>query len=229
MARKKNHYFTKIHEQAIIDYCATTDSRKRNELYNVYIGPAFSEMVDKIVYTYKFTNLPNIDYLREDCKNWLTTILNKYDPGRGSKAFSYFSVITKNWFIHKVKKNTQKSRRETPIEDYCLTINQYENEKNPLVVYNTFISDSIKNEFWTSFKEQISNWEKLPVRNNEKKVIQAVKILFEESENIEIFNKKAIYLYIREITGLNTKQVVSSLNKIRVRYRDFKTKWDKEE
>jgi hypothetical protein len=229
MARKKNHYFTKIHEQAIIDYCATTDSRKRNELYNMYIGPAFSEMVDKIVYTYKFTNLPNIDYLREDCKNWLTTILNKYDSERGSKAFSYFSVITKNWFIHKVKKNTQKSRRETPIEDYCLTINQYENKKNPLVVYNTFISDSIKNEFWVSFKEQISNWEKLPVRNNEKKVIQAVKILFEESENIEIFNKKAIYLYIREITGLNTKQVVSSLNKIRARYRDFKIKWDKEE
>jgi len=69
----------------------------------------------------------------------------------------------------------------------------------------------------------------LPVRNNEKKVIQAVKILFEESENIEIFNKKAIYLYIREITGLNTKQVVSSLNKIRARYKDFKHKWDKDE
>jgi len=229
MSRKKNHYFTKVHEQAIIDYCCTTDLRKRNELYNTFIGPAFNEMVDKIVYTYKFTSLPNIDYLREDCKHWLTTILNKYDPNRGSKAFSYFSVITKNWFIHKVKKNTQKSRRETPIEDYCLTINQYENEKNPLVVYNTFIQDSIKNEFWTSFKEQVNSWEKLPVRNNEKKVIQAVKILFEESENIEIFNKKAIYLYIREITGLNTKQVVSSLNKIRIRYKDFKTKWDKEE
>jgi hypothetical protein len=229
MPKKKNHYFTKIHEQAIIDYCSTTDSKTRNELYNTYIGPAFNEMVDKIVYTYKFTNLPNIDYLKEDCKHWLTTILNKYDPNRGSKAFSYFSVITKNWFIHKVKKNTQRSRRESPIEDYCQKINQYENKKNPLVVYNTFIQDNIKNEFWSSFREQINNWEKLPVRNNEKKVIQAVKILFEESENIEIFNKKAIYLYIREITGLNTKQVVSSLNKIRVRYKDFKIKWDKEE
>ena len=229
MAKKKNHYFTKIHEQAIIDYCLTKDLRKRNELYNTYIGPAFNEMVDKIVYTYKFTNLSNIDYLREDCKNWLITILDKYDSERGSKAFSYFSVITKNWFIHKVKKNVQKSRRETPIENYCLTINQHESEGHPLVVYNTFVQDSIKKEFWDSFKEQIHNWEKLPVRNNEKKVIQAVKILFEESENIEIFNKKAIYLYIREITGLNTKQVVSSLNKIRARYKDFKVKWDKDE
>ena len=59
-----------------------------------------------------------------------------------------------------------------------------------------------------------------------KKTIQAIQILFEDSENIEIFNKKAIYLYIREITGLNTKQVVSSLNKIRKKYREFKKEWD---
>jgi len=226
--RRKNHYFTKVHEQAIIDYCSSADSKQRNELYNNLIGPAFSELVDKIVYTYKFTNLPNCDYLREDCKNWLITVLDKYDPAKGSKAFSYFSVITKNWFIHKVKKNSQRAKREVMIENYCAISANTKDTSHPLVTYNTFISDSIKNEFWTSFKEQISNWEKLPVRNNEKKVIQAVKILFEESENIEIFNKKAIYLYIREITGLNTKQIVSSLNRIRARYREFKIKWDKE-
>ena len=77
--------------------------------------------------------------------------------------------------------------------------------------------------------KHIKLWEQLPVRNNEKRVIQAIRILFEESDNIEIFNKKAIYLYIREITGLNTKQVVSSLNRIRARYREFKIKWDEEE
>ena len=69
-------------------------------------------MVDKIVYTYRFTTLPNIDELRDDCKVWLTTILAKYDPNRGSKAFSYFSVITKNWFIHQVKKNSKRNQRE---------------------------------------------------------------------------------------------------------------------
>jgi len=226
--RKKNHYFTKVHEQAIIDYCLSCDHKERNELYNEYIGPAFSEMVDKIVYTYKFTILPNIDCLREECKNWLITVLDKYDANRGSKAFSYFSVITKKWYINKIKKNSQKSRREVEISRHCLSVPTGRHTEHPLVIYNTFIEDSIKNEFWSDFKQQIKNWEKLPVRNNEKKVIQAVKILFEESENIEIFNKKAIYLYIREITGLNTKQVVSSLNKIRVRYREFKTKWDKE-
>tara|TARA_Y100001970_G_scaffold76688_1_gene97346 strand:- start:47901 stop:48590 length:690 start_codon:yes stop_codon:yes gene_type:complete len=229
MARKrKNQYFTKVHEQAILDYCLTNDPKTRNELYNTLIGPAFNEMVDKIVYTYKFTNLPNIDYLKEDCKNWLVTILDKYDANRGSKAFSYFSVITKNWFIHKVKKTSQQYRREVLIEKYCISNDEDINNNHPLVIYNTSMQDAIKKEFWGFFKEHVDVWETQATRPNDKKVIQAVKILFEESENIEIFNKKAIYLYIREITGLNTKQVVSSLNKIRVKYRDFKKKWDDE-
>ena len=73
--RTKNQYFTKVHEQAIIDYCASACYKERSKLYEVTIQPAFSEMVDKIIFTYKFNILPNIDSLREDCKVWLTTIL----------------------------------------------------------------------------------------------------------------------------------------------------------
>ena len=91
MPRKRSgkHYFTKDHENAIIQYVATDDQRLRTQLYIEYIGPAFNEMVDKIVYTYKFTNLPNIDSLKDECKVWLTTILDKYDPNKGSKACSF--------------------------------------------------------------------------------------------------------------------------------------------
>ena len=64
------------------------------------------------------------------------------------------------------------------------------------------------------------------MKDNEKKVYESIRILMKNSEDIEIFNKKAIYLYIREMTGLNTKQVVNNLNKLRARYRDFKSKWD---
>ena len=60
-------------------------------------------------------------------------------------------------------------------------------------------------------------------------VLEAIKILFESSDQIEIFNKKAVYLYMREITGLNTKQIVNKLNKMREKYRDFKKKWDEGE
>jgi len=232
MTKNKNHYFTKVHEQAIIDYCATEDMKLRNELYKEYIGPVFDEMVDKIVYTYKFTMLPNIDALRDDCKNWLITVLDKFDATKGSKAFTYFSVVSKNWFIAEVKKTSKKAKREVHLEDYYFDDNlegaatATKNPLNNLISYNTYLEDRITFEFFSSLFNEIETWKNLPLRPNERKTIQAIQILFEDSQKIEIFNKKAIYLYIREITGLNTKQVVSSLNKIRKRYGEFKREWD---
>jgi hypothetical protein len=220
--KSKNHYFTKAHEQAIIDYANTRDVRVRTELYIQYIEPAFSEMVDKVVFTYKFTSLPNIDALRDECKVWLTTILDKYDPSKGSKAFSYFSVITKNWFIHKVKKTNARNRREADFESITGEV-----EQKHLSSYNPYHNKREEVEFWSFLWEEIETWDTGNLKENEKKVLEAIKILLASPDDIEIFNKKAIYLYIREITGLNTKQVVNNLNKMRVKYRVFKGKWNR--
>ena len=123
-------YFTQDHEDAIVEYCRTSDRYKKEKLYIEFIHPAFDELVDKIIYTYKFTTLPNIDYLREECKAWLVTILDKYDPDKGSKAFSYFSVVTKNWFIHKVKKTTKKGALDADQESQVNIFLQHKFEEN---------------------------------------------------------------------------------------------------
>ena len=220
--RKKNNYFTKVHENAIISYALTDDKIIRTELYIELIGPALDEMVDKIVYTYKFNNLPNIDYLKDDCKIWLMTILDKYDPSKKSKAFSYFSVITKNWFIHKVKQNSKKLKRDLQYESITSAV-----ESEQLVETNPYEIDRETYEFWQHLFREMDSWDKLKLKDNERKVLEAIKILFNSIDEIEIFNKKAIYLYMREITGLNTKQIVNNLNRIRKRYRNFKSEWVK--
>jgi len=84
-------------------------------------------------------------------------------------------------------------------------------------------------EFWRSLNTEIDTWDSFMIKENEKKVLMAVRILLDSAEQIEIFNKKAIYLYLRELTGLNTKQVVNNLNKLRKRYRTFKVKWENSE
>ena len=84
----------------------------------------------------------------------------------------------------------------------------------------------MEKEFWLSFWSEVNSWENLNMKPNEKKVYEAIRLLFSNPDKIDIFNKKAIYFYIREITGLNTKQVVNNLNKMREKYRIFKTKWD---
>ncbi len=178
-------------------------------------------MVDKIVFTYKFTNLPNIDSLRDECKIWLMTILDKYDQSKGSKAFSYFSVITKNWFIHKVKRQQKRNMREVDFENIA---KHY--EERYLSTDDSYITERETAEFWKSFHEEIKSWDESQMKDNDLKVYKAINILFESKDDIEIFNKKAIYLYLREITGLNTKQIVNSLKKFRKRYANFKTGWE---
>ena len=225
-AKKANHYFTHEHEDAIIKYAQTNCIRVRTELYVKWIQPAFDEMVDKIVFTYKFTNLPNIDVLRDECKIWLMTILDKYDPNKGSKAFSYFSVITKNWFIHKVKTNSKKIKREVSFEN--LVENGGPDILGTTDPSESYLSQRVEIEFWNSLLQNLEKWDTEGLKKNEKLVIDAVRILLHNIEDIEIFNKKAVYLYLRELTGLNTKQVVNNLNKLREKYRIFKIKWDKE-
>ncbi len=219
--KKSNHYFTQDHEDAIIKYALSSDRAIRTKLYIEFIQPAFDEMVDKIIFTYKFNTLPNIDYLRDECKIWLTTILDKYDTTKGSKAFSYYSVITKNWFIQNVKKTNKERKREVLIDDAEKELEEA-SESEP----NDYESEREQNEFWGHLMTQISEWEKLDLRENERKVLSAINHIFSNIDNIEIFNKKAIYLYIREITGLNTKQVVSGLSGIKSKYKVFKEDWD---
>ena len=143
--RKKNTYFTKVHEQAIIDYAITDDRQVRSTLYISLIGPAFNS---------------------------------------------------------------------AEINDI-------------LVTHHTYESDRENHEFWQHLFAEIDSWEKLKLKDNEKKVLEAIRILFNSNDEVEIFNKKAIYLYMREITGLNTKQIVNNLNRMRERYRNFKKQWEK--
>jgi DNA-directed RNA polymerase specialized sigma subunit len=215
-------YFTQVHEDAIVEYVATDSLKRRTELYVKYIGPAFDEMVDKIVFSFKFTTLPNIDRLRDECKIWLITILDKFDPSKGRKAFSYFSVVTKNWFIAQTKKRARRRRTEVELSEMSKEAElQFVSNTNP------YEDDREAREFIEVLRQEIDSWEHEDMKPNEEKVLNAVRMLLDEADNIEIFNKKAIYLYMREITGLNTKQVVNGLTGMRIKYKIFRTEWDK--
>jgi len=219
--KSSNIYFSAKHERAIIEYVNLTDKREKEKLYREWIDPVFEQMVNKIVFTYKFNALPNIDDLKNECKGWLTTVLEKFDPSKGSKAFSYFSVITKNWFIHKVKKNNDKIKRESYFEEL-----KKESEDEHLIINNSYDEDREKEEYWDSLYAELIDWqEENSMKSNERKVLQAVMLLLQNPEKIEIFNKKAIYLYIREMTGLNTKQVASNLTSLREKYKIFRKSW----
>jgi hypothetical protein len=220
--KKSNQYFTKEHENAILEYISCDNNKTKNELYHHTIRPVFSEMINKIVFTYKFTNLPNIEALKDECEIHLITILSNFDETKGSKAFSYFSVVTKNWFIARVKKNAIQMKREAKYDEISKKV-----EIEYLSTYNEYDENRNKEEFMSGFLSEVHNWEnKFTLKENEKKILEAIKILFRDAEDIEIFNTKAIYLYIREMTNLNTKQILNNLKRFRGEYASYKKKWN---
>ncbi len=132
--------------------------------------------------------------------------------------------MTKNWFTHKAKKQNQKNRREINYDSMIREIEAVSAESS------TNFYDSLEDQqFWEFLLKEIRGWQQLTLKPNEEKVLNAVLTLMDNIEQIEIFNKKAVYLYMREITGLNTKQIVGCLNKMRARYRIFRKKWDEGE
>lgn len=219
------NYFTQEHQDAIVEFAASTDYDRREELYRDLIEPVFDELVDKIVYTYKFTTLPNIDYLKSDCKNWLITALAKFNPDHGSKAFSYFTIVVKNWFFQKTKNRSKKIQRETSYEE---EIKKY--DSSIFVVEPDFDKEREDKEFLENFYEEVDSWLDGPTARllgkNDVLVVEAIRELFNSRNDLEILNKKAVYFYLREITGLNTKQITRSIKKIGPKYEKFRRQWE---
>jgi hypothetical protein len=216
-------YFTMVHEQAILDYVKSEDKDEKERLYISLLEPAFTEMIDKIVYTFKFNSLPNIDVLKHDCLLQVVNVLCKYDKDRGSKAFAYFSVIVKNWFIQQTKKNKKRMIIEQDSDDKIR-----EAYHSQLIVHNPYHKTREQQEFIDGLGKQIVNWKEMPnLGVNELKVIHAIEHLFANINEIEFFSKKAIYLYLRELTGLTTKEIVAELTKLRKSYKVFKKGWER--
>ena len=130
--------------------------------------------------------------------------------------------MTKNWFIARVKKNAIQMKREAKYDEISKKV-----EIEYLSIQNDYIESRNKKEFMNRFLAEVHGWEtKFNLKDNEKKILESIKILFRDAEDIEIFNKKAIYLYIREMTNLNTKQILNNLKRFRGEYSTFKKKWN---
>jgi len=219
--KKSKVYFGTPVQEAIIRYNESSNPAEKNKIYAEEVHAAFCKMAENLIHTFKFYYF---DYPFEEVKNEVVSFLvmqmPKYEPSKG-RAFSYFSVITKNWFIHKVKKNKKKIEREVPFE-----IAEIDPEVHFVDKSESFQDTQLRKEKIKELRKEMATWKIDFEKEKEKKVYDAVMILFDSVDDIEIFNKKAIYLYLREITGMNTKQIVSQLNKMRKKYKEFQTLWD---
>lgn len=218
---KNKNYFGKETEIAIIEFQQETDIKKRNDIFTKRIKPSFDKLIENLINVYKFHIIGDVNELKHDSMTFLFENLYKFDGTRGFKAFSYFNVIGKNWFILKLK--IKKKSKNTTISINKEIVEMIENDENKMVEsYEKILFDQ---QFIKFLKEDIDGWQNKFKKVQEKKVLEAIICLINDPDCIDIYSKKGILMYIREYTGLNTKQIVNSFMKMRKKYVSFKEQY----
>lgn len=220
--KKKINYFDEAVQDAIERFQVEEDIGKKQKIFVEEIRYAFAKLIENIIFVYKFHTLGNMDILKNDCLSFLFENIHKFDGTKGHKAFSYFNVIAKHWFIQRVKNYQKKNRSDVQFDRSLLA--KLEKTDN-IAIVTSYEDELLYTEFLVLLKEEIRGWRDRFDKHQEKKVLEAVILLLEKPDLITIYNKKGIYLYIREITGLNTKQVVTNLSKLKKKYYMFKKRY----
>jgi hypothetical protein len=212
--KEKKQYFTQETEDAIIAYLASTDSIIRNKIYNEHIKYAFHKLTENIIHTFKFyyTEVETIAELQHEVTAFLLEKLHLYDQSKG-KAYSYFGTIAKRYLILYNNKNYEKLKSKAEIEaideDKTIVLNIV-NSSNDLTDHG-----DDENYFINQFINYIDlHLYRIFPENEDTKTADAIMQLFKHRENLDIFNKKGIYIYIREQTDQTTSQITKVVKKL---------------
>jgi hypothetical protein len=207
--RKKRNYFTHETELAIARYLEATHQDDRDEIFRKDLYYAFYKLAENLIHTFKFyyTEVDNLEDLKHEVMCFLLEKLDYFDPSKGSKAFSYFSIVGKNYLILYNNNNYKKKKITTDVmaadEDRGVLHQLGRDERKKE------IKDFI--DYFTSYIDK--HLFKLFKKEKDRKVCDAINTLFKRRENLEIFNKKALYIYIREMTDVDTP-VITKVTKI---------------
>jgi hypothetical protein len=214
----KNNYFTKETEDAILKYRKTTDQAERNRIYNQEIHYGFYKLVENIIHTFKFyyTEVDNIEDLKYEVISFLLQKLDLYDPSKG-KAYSYFGTIAKRYLIIYNQKNYKKFLSKAEISNESddddnvsrVFVVEEESELDKLDVVEIFI------------KHVDDNLLDIFEKEDEIKVADALLEIFKKRTNIDIFNKKAVFIYVKEMTDCQSNTITKVIKKLKTIYKDI--------
>ena len=190
---KKKLYFGPEVQDAIVRYNTNPDNHTlRNKIYGEEIHKAFDKLAENIINTFKFSYFDDgFNDVKHEVVAFMVMNLHKYDHTKGSKAFSYFSVVAKNYLILHNNNNYKKYKSKV---DISTMYRMQKNEKeSPLEGFSEKLIEYFSSNIPSIFKKK--------------------------REEIENFNKKALYILIREMTNVNTSKITSVVNVLKKHYK----------
>ena len=220
--KKSKNYFTQETEDYIVIYNnldPIKDEEERSRVYERHIHYPFFKLTQNIIHTFKFyhTEVENLEHLQHEIITFLLSKIHLFDPTRGAKAYSYFGTIVKRWLILYNTKNYNKKIKKVDVDIL--------NDENSSHTYNMG-DDKVKSDldkYVDIFVEHVSeNIFELFPKKNDAQIADAILELFRKRESLEVFNKKALYIYIREMVDVKTPKITKIADKL---YDIFKSQY----
>ena len=217
----KKPYFTKDTQLAIKKYVSSDDEEFREKIYETEIEPALNKLSENLIFVYGFHKQhPDVNALKQDCVINLYENLHKFNHELGKNAFSYFNVVAKNWLIIQSRRRKKRTDRLVYIDDDSLSIadkyavEEYQVAPSPEAAIDTLENIAAMKDLLIEIKNKAKN-------DSERKCIDAILQVFENVDKLDYLNKRAIFVYVREISGLNSKQLSVCMSSLRKTYRDL--------
>ena len=210
--KKSKNYFTQDTEDAIVLYNNTEDPEVRSKIYEREIHYAFFKLTENIIHTFKFyhTEVSNLEHLQHEIITFLLTKMHLFDPTKGAKAYSYFGTIVKRWLILYNTKNYNKKIKKVGVDELTkdtskdtYNIDSYGKKKDELSEYIDLFVDYTTENILELFPKK-----------NDAQIADAILELFRKREVLEVFNKKALYIYIREMVEVKTPKITKIADKL---------------
>ena len=219
--RTKKQYFTPDTDAAIKEYLASSNQEERDNIFATRIHYPFYKLAENLIHTFKFyyTEVDDLEDLKHEVICFLLEKLDYFKPEKGTKAFSYFSIVGKNYLILYNNNNYKKKKITVDVlkaddDDGVLHSLGRDQRKKDIKDFIDYLTEYIDKHMFTMFK-----------KDKDRKVCDAINVLFKRRENLEIFNKKALYIYIREMTQVDTPVITKVTKVLKKLYKDLYTEY----
>ena len=209
--KKSKNYFTQDTEDAIVLYNNTEDFKLRSTIYQRDIHYAFFKLTENIIHTFKFyhTEVSNLEHLQHEIITFLLSKIHLFDPTKGAKAYSYFGTIVKRWLILYNTKNYNKKIKKVPVDNLTKDGSGYTYDMD-----SGKLQDDLSKYIDLFVAHTSENIYELFPKKNDAQIADAILELFRKREDLEVFNKKALYIYIREMVDVKTPKITKIADKL---------------
>ena len=218
MARKKSkaNYFTSETEEYIVKFNTSEDHEYKQMIFTDHIYYPFYKLAENIIHTFKFyyTDVDKIEDLKHEIVSMLyEEKIMKFDATNGAKAYSYFGTIVKRWLINYNNKNYKKLKQIGSFDEIEESYDQNIDLESP--------SAKTLNNFMNAWIDSIyMKIEEMFIKDSDIKIADAVLTVFRTRHDLDIFKKKALYIYIREMTDCETPQLTRVITVLKEDFRE---------